>query len=310
MEFIRGLCNLHPHPRRSVCTIGAFDGVHLGHQQVLRHLRASAQKRKARSVVVTFEPLPREFINPRQAPARIHSIYEKCATLRTQNIDALLCIRFNQALREIQAESFVVDVFMERLNMCHMVVGDDLHFGHKQQGDFSMLERLGARLGFTAERTPTFSMDAVRVSSTRIRRALQDADFDLAGQLLGRPYAVEAKVLPGKRLGHKLGFPTANIPLHQHRVPLSGVYAAEVQLVGEPRLYRAVVNVGRRPTVSSEDKVVLEAHLLDYRGDLYRRKLKVFFKRRLRAEQQFDSLEELKTRIAEDVRATRAYFSA
>lgn len=310
MEFIRGLCNLRAHHRGSVCTIGAFDGVHLGHQQVLRHLRHRARDHGTHSVVLTLEPLPREFFAPTQAPPRICDVREKCSLLREQGVDCLLCVRFNESLSKVPAEDFITSVFVDKLGIRHIVVGDDLRFGHKQRGDFALLMRLGEHHGFTVERMPTWMLDGARASSTRVRKALEQADFALAERLLGRPYSITGKVVHGKHLGSKLGFPTANISLHRYRSALSGVYAVEVFGPGWDKPHPAVANVGVRPTVSDMNKVFLEVHVLDCDENLYHRRLTVRFAHKLRDEQRFESLDALKERIREDVLTARAYFAA
>jgi riboflavin kinase/FMN adenylyltransferase len=309
MEFIRGLCNLRPSQKVSVCTIGAFDGVHLGHQQVLRQLCRSARKHKAESVVLTFDPLPREFFALEQAPPRICNIHDKSSMLRAHGVDRLLCVRFNAQLSKVPAADFIIDVFVNRLNMRCMVVGDDLRFGHQQQGDFNLLNKLGEDHQFTVERASTYKLDGSRVSSTRIRKTLAKADFGLAEQLLGYPYNISGKVVKGRCLGRELGFPTANIALHHYRCALSGVYAVEVTHRDWPEALPAVANIGVRPTLSRLNKVFLETHILDYDGDLYNQRLKVRFVRKLRAERRFESVEALRAQISKDVKMARACFS-
>lgn len=309
MEFVRGLCNLRSSSKGSVCTIGAFDGVHKGHQHVLQHLCRRARERNVDSVVLTFEPLPREFLALTQAPPRICSINERCEMLGAQGIDRLLCVRFNKDLSKISAEDFITDVFVNKLGMRHMVVGDDLRFGHEQRGDFQLLNDLGKRHQFTVERMPTLDLTKVRVSSTRIRETLAKGDFALAEELLGYPYSISGKVVQGRHLGRQLGYPTANIPLYRYRCALSGVYAVEVLGIDADKVHHAVANVGVRPTLSKVNKVFLEVYILNYKADLYNRRLKVRFVRKLREEHRFESAEQLKAQISKDVEQARACFT-
>ena len=310
MEFIRGLSNLRPSQKHSVCTIGAFDGVHKGHQQVLQLLCQRAREYNADSVVLTFEPLPREFFAPDQAPARICNIHDKRDMLRSQGIDRLLCVRFNTKLSKMSAEDFIMSVFVKGLAMRYMVVGDDLRFGHQQQGDFDLLNDLGKHNQFNVERMPTYQLDGQRVSSTRVRETLRKADFALAEQLLGYPYSISGKVVRGRCMGRQLGFPTANIALHHYQCPLSGVYVVEVTDAHWKHPHPAIANIGVRPTLSKARKVFLETHVLDCDEDLYHRRLKVRFLRKLREERQFESVEALKKQIAQDVNVARSCFAS
>lgn len=309
MKFIRGLHNLHTFNGGSVCTIGAFDGVHLGHKAVIKDLCRHAHKMSLPSVVLILEPLPREFFNPVEAPPRLSSVYEKCKLLRQQGIDYLVCIRFTQALSEVTPEEFIENVFVNRLGMRYMVVGDDLRFGHKQRGDFTLLSQLGNRYGFGVAQASSLSLMDERASSTRIRRALQNSDFSLAEKILGRIYSMEGKVLRGASLGRRLGFPTANIALHRHCAALSGVYVVEVGCPHWQKTRMGVANIGVRPTLQKQQKAILEVHILNEKEDLdlYGTRLQVFFKHKLREEQRFDSVELLKEQIAQDVAQAKLY---
>ncbi len=307
MELVRGTYNLRPRHCGCVATIGAFDGVHLGHQAVLRHLQEMGKRAGLPSTVVTLEPLPREFFAPQRAPSRLMSLREKFVALRQLGIERMLCIRFNEAVSRIPAESFIRTAFVEQLGVRYMVVGDDLRFGHDQKGDFELLRRMGARHDFQVESTATFQLEGERVSSTRIRKALETSNFPLAETLLGRPYSMAGRVVQGRRLGIQLGFPTANLALNRHRSALSGVYAVEVKGLGEG-VRPGVANVGTRPTTGIQTKAILEVHILDFDEDIYGRRIEVLFRQKLRDEQRFDSLEELRSHICKDVAACRAIF--
>lgn len=308
MELIRGLHNLRSRHRGCVATIGAFDGVHLGHQAVLEHLQEKATEMQLPSVVMVFEPLPREYLAPLEAPARIMSFREKFVALEALGIDRLLRIRFTEQLRRMSAEDFVQRVFVEGLGVRYMVLGDDFRFGRARQGDLSFIQERGRRHGFEACSTPTREWEGERVSSTRIREALAAADFALAERLLGRPYTITGKVVYGRQLGRSLGVPTANMQLFRLRAPLSGVYAVDVSGPGFEGV-EGVANVGVRPTVDDSITANLEVHLLDREINLYGKHISVCFRHKLREEQKFDSLQELKTNILRDIDNTRAWFA-
>jgi riboflavin kinase/FMN adenylyltransferase len=308
MDLIRGLHNLRPKHRGCVATIGAFDGVHLGHQAVIRHLLDKAQELALPSVVIVFEPLPREYFSPLQAPARIMSFWEKCRALEQQGVDRVLRIRFNERLREMSAQQFVDDIFVAGLGVRYVVLGDDFRFGNDRQGDVKFIQEQGRRYGYDAGPTPTCSLDGERISSTRIREALESADFVQAQRLLGRPYSISGKVIYGRQLGRTIGTPTANLELRRLRAPLSGVYAVEVSGGGLEQA-RGVANVGVRPTVDDSIKANLEVHLLDREIELYGQHIEVTFRHKLREEQKFGSVDELRENIARDIENTRSWFA-
>lgn len=307
MELIRGLHNLRPRHHGCVATIGAFDGVHLGHQAVIGQLLDKASEFDLPSVIIVFEPLPREYFAPMKAPARIMSFWEKCRALDALGVDRLLRIRFNDKFRAMTAQAFVDDIFVSALGVRHVVLGDDFRFGAGREGDFSFVQAQGRRHGFDARATATFSIDGERVSSTRIRHALESADFETAQRLLGRPYSISGRVIYGRQLGRTIGTPTANVELRRLRAPLSGVYVVEVSGAGLESA-PAVANVGVRPTVDDSIKANLEVHLLDRDIDLYGKYIEVTFRHKIRNEKKFDSIEELKDNIALDIEHTKAWF--
>lgn len=307
MELIRGLHNIRPHHKGCVATIGAFDGVHRGHQAVLAQLVEKARELGLPSLVITLEPLPREYFAPREAPARVMSFREKFQVLSMQGIDRVLRVRFNRELSLVSAEDFITDIFHKQLDIKYMVVGDDLRFGHERRGDFTLLHRMGKQLGFEVSDTTTLISDGERVSSTRIREALENADFEQAEQLLGRPYAITGKVVYGQQLGRTLGAPTANLQLHRNKAALSGVYAVEAKLQG--KWLPGVANIGTRPTVDDGIRAILEVHLLDFSANIYGKSLEVVFRKKLRDEQKFDSLDQLKTAIHKDIAIAKDFFA-
>ncbi|WP_019531172.1 bifunctional riboflavin kinase/FAD synthetase [Dasania marina] len=307
MELIRGIHNLRPRHRACVATIGAFDGVHRGHQAVLNALIAKGRDMGLPTTVVVFEPLPREFFAPRQAPPRLMSFREKFLALKQLGIDRILRVRFDAHCRDMDAGEFVQQVFVDGLAVKYIVVGDDLHFGHNREGDFAFLKEYGERVGFKVSDTQTLVADAQRISSSRIREALQASDFALAEQLLSRPYSITGRVILGQQLGRTLGSPTANVQLRRIQTAMSGVYAAQVRL-RDGRLCNAVANVGTRPTVGDLIKAILEVHLLAFDELLYGQNIEVIFRHKIRDEQKFASLEALKTQIHSDIHAAQAFF--
>jgi riboflavin kinase / FMN adenylyltransferase len=307
MELIRGLHNLRPRHRGCVATIGAFDGVHRGHQAVIRQLLDKSAEFELPSVVIVFEPLPREYFSPLEAPARIMSFREKFIALSELGVDRVLRIRFTGELRGMSAQQFIDDVFVAGLGSKYVVLGDDFRFGNDRQGDLALMQEYGAKNGFEAAPTPTLETAGERVSSTRIRQALHSADFDLAQRLLGRPYSMSGKVVYGRQLGRTIGAPTANLELHRLRAPLSGVYAVEVSGAGLDQA-RGVANIGTRPTVNDSIKANLEVHLLDSNIDLYGKHIEVRFLHKLRDEHKFESVEALCQQIARDIEETSAWF--
>ena len=307
MELIRGLHNLRPRHRGCVATIGAFDGLHKGHQRVLAHLEAEGRARGLPTTVIVFEPLPREYFAPVRAPARLMSFREKFVALRELGVDRVLRIGFDDRFSQMSADDFIQQVFVEGLDIQFMMAGDDLRFGRDREGDFKVLQAAGQRWGFEVTDADTCEVDGERVSSTRIRKALEAGDFDMAERLLGRPYAISGKVVYGQQLGRTLGAPTANLQLHRLRAAMSGVYAVEVAGLGEG-LMAGVANVGTRPTVDDRVKAILEAHLLDFDRTIYGKRIEVFFRKKMRDEQKFDSLGDLKAQITKDIASARAWF--
>ena len=308
MELIRGFHNFRPRHRGCVATIGAFDGVHRGHQAVLRQLIDKSREYGLPSTVVLFEPLPREFLAPDAAPPRLMSFREKFEAIRDLGIDRVVRIRFNNALRNMSADEFITSLFVKNLGAKYIVVGDDLRFGRDRSGDFDLLRKYGARDGFDVMDTATLLHEGERVSSTRIREVLGQGDFALAEHLLGRPYSIAGRVIVGQQLGRPIGAPTANIQLRRLRSPLSGVFAVQVAGVSDS-LLPAVANVGVRPTVGDLSKAILEVHLLDFEGDLYRRNIRVLFREKLRNEIKFDGIDALSEQISRDIAQARRFFS-
>ena len=245
VTFIRGLHNLQSYNQRSVVTIGSFDGVHLGHQAILQQVKATAAMLGLPSVVMTFEPQPQEYFSGEKAPARLMRLREKIDALLELGIDRVVCLQFNRVLRNLTASEFIHQVLVEGLSIKHLIVGDDFRFGCDRSGDFKMLVEFGKSCDFDVQDTKTLEIDNERVSSTRVREFLQQADFGRASQLLGRPFSIKGRVVYGQQVGRKLGFPTANVQLNRYSAPLTGVYVVLVDIDGVR--YQGAANVGVTP---------------------------------------------------------------
>jgi len=308
MELIRGLHNLRPRHHGCVATIGAFDGVHKGHQAVLAKVLAKAKELGVPSTVIVFEPLPREYFAPLQSPARLMNFREKFMALRLLGVDRVLRIRFNEKFSHMSADDFIRKVFIDGLGVRAIIAGDDMRFGRDRGGDTNVLNDAGKRYGFEVLNTDTMAEQGERVSSTRVREALALSDFALVQQLLGRPFGISGKVVVGQQLGRTLGSPTANIALRRLRAPLSGVYAVQVTGLAHTDSLHAVANIGTRPTVDDSIKAILEVHILDFNADIYGKTINVIFRHKIRDEKKFASLDELKTNIHADIETARHFF--
>ena len=304
MLLIRGLHNLRVEHRDCVATIGNFDGVHVGHQAVLSALNARARAGGLPSLVIIFEPQPLEFFRPEQAPARLTRLREKLEAIAACGIDRVLLIRFNAAFAAVEAEDFVRRVLVDKLGIRHLYVGDDFRFGKGRVGDYAMLEAMGREHGFAVESLDTVSDEGERVSSTRIREALEQGDLETAARCLGRRYRIAGRVAHGNRRGRTIGFPTMNIGLLRRSTPLRGVFAVQVYCLGQ-RPLPGVANIGNRPTLEGDDRFLLEVHLFDYAADVYGRHVEVDFVERIRDERKFESFDALREQIQRDAQRAR-----
>jgi riboflavin kinase/FMN adenylyltransferase len=297
-----------PGSTRCALTIGNFDGVHLGHQAMLERTVARARALRLPACVLTFEPHPREFFTPAMAPARLTRLRDKLELMAAAGASRVHVARFDARLAALAAESFIEDVVARGLGAAWLLVGRDFRFGTKRVGDFVLLERLAARHGYELEAMPEVALQGERVSSSAVRAALAAGDLAAAQRLLGRPFTMSGRVVHGEKLGRELGFPTANIVLRR-RPPLAGIFVVECQLEGEARWRPGVASVGRRPTVNPTALPLLEAHLLDYAGNLYRRHLHVRFLKKLRDEEKYDDVPALRAAIEVDAAQARTYFA-
>jgi riboflavin kinase/FMN adenylyltransferase len=306
MELIRGQHNLRPRHHGCVATIGNFDGVHLGHARVMEQVLERARALALPSAVITFEPLPHEYFVGAERPARLTGLRDKVIVLESLGIERVLCLRFDHRLATMEADAFIDRLLVAGLGIRFLVVGDDFRFGKGRIGDFAMLKGAGAKHGFEVTHTQTYIVDGERVSSTRIRAALDAGDMALARRLLGRPYRICGRITHGDKLGRGLGYATANIRLDHHSTPVHGIYVVEVEGVAD-RPLPGVASIGTRPTVGGTLKQ-LEVHLFDFDRDIYGRHINVGLLHRLRDEQRFESLDALKLQMAVDLEHAREYF--
>jgi len=283
--------------------VGNYDGVHLGHQQMIGVLKTRAAELRTAATVLVFEPSSKEFIDPEGAPPRLTRWREKFVALAAQGVDRLVTLRFDEYMRAMTPESFVDDLIVAGLGTRHMVVGNDFRFGCNAVGTIESLRAAGAARGFGVEQIEPFVFDGVRVSSTAVRERLAQSDYAGARRLLGRPYRILGRVIHGRELGRELGFPTANLRLMRRKPPVKGIMAARVFGI-EAGPLTAVASLGTRPTVDGTD-MLLEVHVFDFDGDLYGRELEVEFVAKLRDEIKFDSLDALKQQMKVDAAQAR-----
>ncbi|MRX27105.1 bifunctional riboflavin kinase/FAD synthetase [Kangiella sp. HZ709] len=316
MRLLRGLYNCPEQLFTKGCvgTIGNFDGVHLGHQAIIKRLTAKANDLNLPSVVVLFEPHAQEFFCPTEAPARLFKLTDKIEALKELGVDFVLCLRFAEELANLSAEDFVRRVLVERLKVKHLFIGDDFRFGHQRKGDFELLKSYNFVV--EANQSVTFPLNGeltgkVRISSSKVRQEIARGNFDIAEALLGRSYQIAGKVAHGQKQGRKLGFATANINLKRLQSPLKGVYAVRVTIVdantNSNESLKGVANVGVKPTLG-DYRERLEIHLLDFAESIYGKKLTVQPLKKIRDEQKFATLDLLKEQIEKDIQTAKHYF--
>jgi riboflavin kinase/FMN adenylyltransferase len=307
MRLIRGLDGLRTPGKRCVVTVGSYDGLHLGHQALLARLHERAAASGDASVIVTFEPLPREYLQPKQPPARLTSLRERWRILSSSSLEYLWLLRFCEGLRNLSAEEFA-QLLARAVAPAVVVVGHDFRFARNGEATAETLAAAGRRLGFELDVLAPVTVDGERVSSSGIRAALACGDFAGARSRLGRPWSMRGRVIGGRRLGTELGFPTANLLLDRRRAPVAGIFAVRVQGAGEvPRA--GVASLGTRPTVDGSGWL-LEAHVFDFQGDLYGREIEVEFVAKLRDEERFASLAALTAQMESDALEARRILDA
>jgi riboflavin kinase/FMN adenylyltransferase len=307
MKTINAPTELGATSQKVCLAIGVFDGVHLGHQQVIRQTVSDAQRHGALSVVITFDRHPNSVVAPERTPPLIYSLPQKLRVITSLEAEATHLIRFDRAFSEQSGETFVRGLARDFSQIHSICVGSSFTFGHKRSGNVASLKTLGQELNFVVHGLAAVSLDGKTVSSTRIREAIQNGNLDAASQMLGRAYSVAGTVLHGDELGRRLGFPTANLDVTGLALPPDGVYAIHAR--ASDCMHRAVLNIGLRPTLQSpEPRRRFEVHLLDFNADLYGHEIEVTFVEKLRDERKFPSLDALKEQMTRDVAAARALF--
>ena len=307
------LLNLNPAlargPLPCAVTIGNFDGVHRGHQAMFARLKAAAAERGLPTAVMTFEPHPREVFMPEQAPARLTSLREKMELFKSHAIDRMVLARFSQRFASLSAEEFIEHILILGVQARWILIGDDFRFGAKRAGDFALLRQSGEARGFEVESQSSVLLDGVRISSTAVREALAAGDLARAAEFLGRPYSISGRVVHGDKLGHELGYPTANVQMKHNKPPLSGIFAVELYGIDGCRL-PGVASLGVRPTVKQNGAATLEVHVFDFHERIYGAHVRVDFLHKLRDEEKFPDLPALVAQIARDVADAKDFFSA
>ncbi|HEY6922801.1 MAG TPA: bifunctional riboflavin kinase/FAD synthetase [Steroidobacteraceae bacterium] len=302
MELIRGLLNIRERQRGCAVTIGTYDGIHLGHQALLGRLKEHAARLSVPSVLLTFEPTPREYLTPETPPARLTSLRERLRVLEGMSLDNVLVLRFGEGLRTLSGEAFI-GLLARDLAARAVVVGHDFRFGCNGEATAPMLAEAGRTLGFSVDVVPPVMVDGERVSSSGVRVLLARGDFEIVKRRLGRPYTMRGRVVPGQRLGRDLGFPTANLRIERRRAPLKGIFAVRVHGIGLTPL-AGVASLGTRPTVGGVH-TLLEVHLFDFAADIYGREIEVEFVAKLRDEEHFPTVEALVEQIHLDAAQAR-----
>ncbi len=306
MELIRHLHNIKPRHRGCVVTIGNFDGVHLGHQRIITQLLKVATETGLPAVVVTFEPHPQEFFLPEDAPARLMRLREKTEYMDKLGVDRILCLYFDQRLASLSAKDFVEEILIEKLDVRHLIIGEDFRFGRDRRGDVAMLKEYGRKHLFEIEIAATCEHGQRRISSSWVREVLAAGDMETASELLGRPYSMSGRVVHGDKRGRDLGYPTLNINLHRRVSPVTGIFVSVVYGLQEEGL-PSVTSIGTRPVFSGEN-LLLETHILDYDRNIYGSYVTVALLQKLRPEEMFESIEALRRQMENDIVDAKNYF--
>ena len=303
MHLIRGLQNLKEQPG-CVLTVGNFDGIHEGHQKIIKALVTKANTLGVPSIVISFSVPPESFFG--RPKARLSSFRDKHLFLESLGVEKHLLIRFNKDFSQMSAQTFVEDVLLAKLKMRCCFIGDDFRFGKDRQGDYSMLENMAKPSDFVAQKVSRVTVNGKRVSSSEIRELLRQGEFSMAEELLGRPFAIEGRIMHGEKRGRTIGFPTINISIGRKLSPVLGVFAVLIEL--NKKTYHGVCNVGKRPTIGGE-KILLEVNIFDFDKNVYGEHAKVLFRHRIREEMKFESVQQLQSQIASDANIARRYFA-
>ncbi len=290
-----------PLKEETVCTIGSFDGFHIGHKKILEKVKKRAEETNRKSLVVTFNPHPKKVLNPEKAPCTITDIETKKELLEKEKIDYLYIIKFDKNFSKISAKDFL-NFLVKKLKCKHIIVGYDWQFGYKKEGNVYFAEKYEKELGFSLEIVEPILKDDIRVSSTLIRDLLKKGDVEKASYFLGRNYCIKGEIIKGQQLGRKIGFPTINIKPPEDLCLKKGVYAGFLEVDG--KVYPAVINFGYRPTVDGKN-LVLEAHVIGKVIDIKSKFAKIIFLSRIRDEKKFENIENLQAQIAEDIKKAK-----
>ncbi|MCO6512659.1 MAG: bifunctional riboflavin kinase/FAD synthetase [Aridibacter famidurans] len=293
--------------RPSVLTLGVFDGLHLGHQAIMRTVVDRASSAEAVPTVITFDPHPRAVLHPESAPPLLQTLDQRLSNFNVLGIEQAIVIRFTSEFADQEAEEFLRDIVHERLQAKEIYLGHGFAFGKGRRGDIELLRKMSSELGFTADEVPEVRLRGIRISSSRIRELLREGKVNLARRMLGRPYGIEGVIIRGDRRGHTIGFPTANLKPENRVVPKYGVYATATLIEGVWK--KGVTNIGVRPTFESDSEPSIETHIFDFDGDLYGSVLRVRFLHRIRPEKKFSGIDELKAQIERDVETAKRFFS-
>jgi riboflavin kinase/FMN adenylyltransferase len=292
----------------SVVTIGSFDGLHLGHQQLLDRVMAKAKSAGIPSIVMSFEPTPREFFSVTNPPARLMRFREKFESLAEHGVDIFYCPRFDSTMRDIRSDAFIRQILVHGMNARHIVIGDDFHFARKREGSIEDLLRVQSVLQFDVDRVESIIKEDVRVSSTAIRESLAIGDLPRATKLLGRPYRMSGRIIKGRQVGRTLGMPTANVDLRRRQSAVAGIFAVQITGLAEG-VVDGVASVGTRPTFDLT-KPLLEVYLFDFDRDIYGEYIHVDFIERIRDEKKFNSVEDLVAQMNQDAENARSILAA
>jgi len=307
MKIIHSAPELQTKGKQVCLAIGFFDGVHLGHQQIIRQTIQHAEQHEALPLVITFDQHPNVVVAPNRVPPLVYSLEQKLAAISSLNVDTLLLFHFDRAFSEQPAETFIRSLVKDFGRVQSICVGTNFLFGYQRRGNLELLKKLGNELGFVIYGLAAVALDGKPVSSTRIRETVQSGDLDGTSQMLGRAYSLAGRVLKGDGVGRQLGFPTANLNVKGLVLPPKGVYAVHAKVEG--KTWRAVANIGVRPTLGNPNpEIRVEAHLLDFEGDLYERFAEITFVEKMREEKKFGSLAELRTQIERDIQEAQLRF--
>ena len=310
MRLVRHLVDLPYRDLRngSVMTIGSFDGLHLGHQQLLDRVMAKAKSAGIPSIVMSFEPTPKEFFSVTNPPARLMRFREKFESLAEYGVDIFYCPRFGSTMRDIRSDAFIRQILVHGMNARHIVIGDDFHFARKREGSIEDLLRVQKALQFDVDRVESIIREDIRVSSTAIRESLAIGDLPRATKLLGRPYRMSGRIIKGRQIGRTLGMPTANVDLRRRQSAVAGIFAVQITGLAEG-VVDGVASVGTRPTFDLT-KPLLEVYLFDFDRDIYGEYIHVDFIERIRDEKKFNSVEDLVAQMNQDAENARSILAA